>query len=124
MVAGKAGLRLEAFKFGIYVGVPIAASLFFSDPETVKYFVDYFKYIEYPPTENTSDRVKKDIDERIKSRKIYEKQHKEYQEQLKKLNERAKVKNIEDEVYEPHQSWWRLSGWFRRNPSGKETPSK
>lgn len=61
MVHGRAGLRLEAFKFGIYITVPLLASAMFNNPDIAQRFIDYYKFIEYPPEHPETTKMKEDI---------------------------------------------------------------
>lgn len=117
---GRAGFKLETFKLSIYIGLPVFAAVIFNEPETVKYFVDHFKYVEYPATVNTSDKVKKDINEKINQRQIYTEQLRRLDEKVNehKLRE-VKRDNGEDDSKSTNSSWWRSIIWFpsRRNSS-------
>ena len=46
MVLGKAGMRLEAYKFGLYISVPILASIVFNKPEVQRKCADYFQFLK------------------------------------------------------------------------------
>ena len=46
MVLGKAGMRLEAYKFGLYISVPILASIIFNEPEVQRKCADYFQFLK------------------------------------------------------------------------------
>ena len=58
MVKGRQGFYLEAWKFGVYVSIPVIASAYFSDPQTIKEQAKYWKFIEYPENPNTNVRQK------------------------------------------------------------------
>jgi hypothetical protein len=42
MVKGQKGLYLEAWKFAVYLAVPIVASVYYSDPDAQRYWADYW----------------------------------------------------------------------------------
>ena len=56
MVLGKAGLRLEAWKFAVYITVPIFASVVYNEPELQRVCADYFQFMKYPANPNTNLR--------------------------------------------------------------------
>lgn len=95
MVLGRAGYRLEAQKFALYLAVPITASLAFNEPSVQKHAADYFQFMKYPS--NPSTNLKKEFDalkrqreeereweERMKGRR--ERGREEYANQLRRLN--------------------------------------
>ena len=42
MAKGRQGLYLEAWKFSVYLAVPILASVYYSDPDNQRYWADYW----------------------------------------------------------------------------------
>ncbi|KAG7374274.1 Pet100 cytochrome c oxidase assembly protein [Nitzschia inconspicua] len=130
MVKGKKGLYLEAWKFSIYISLPIIASVYHSNPETQKYWADYWRFITYPENPNTN--VKQKIQELAKQKEEQREQHVAYQQQLQALQKSAErsakygagaigggVEASTDE--EPKSSWLRrLGGWFSRSSSHTE----
>lgn len=42
MVKGRQGFYLEAWKFGVYVSLPVIASVYYANPETQKKMADYW----------------------------------------------------------------------------------
>ncbi|KAL7441270.1 hypothetical protein ACHAXH_005342 [Discostella pseudostelligera] len=94
MVLGRAGLRLEAQKFAVYLLIPITASLAFNEPSVQKWAADYFQFMKYPanPKTNLKDEyeaLKKQREEEIEWKKRMagkrEEGRKEYLKQLKQL---------------------------------------
>jgi len=106
MVHGKAGMKLEALKFGVYVGIPIMASAAFNYPPFMDWAIDRYRYVEYPPEKYKRDdleKMRKDRIENMKRQKII-------QSQLKQLNIDANKKvNVEDAVVQ--RRWW---NWFAK----------
>ena len=87
MVLGKQGLQLEAFKFALYLGIPILASVSFSYPGVQKYWADYYQFLKYPANPNIG--LKEEFEELRKQRQLQHEQRLAYQEQLKRLQEAA-----------------------------------
>lgn len=120
MVKGRQGLYLEAWKFGIYVSIPVIASVYFSDPETIKKQADYWRFIEYPENPNTNVRQK--IQELAKEKEEQRAQRMAYQQQLQDLQRAAEISssvnnddddNDSTDITEKRRSWWRR--WFGGN---------
>jgi hypothetical protein len=110
MVKGRKGLYLEAWKFGVYVSIPVFASVYFSNPETQRYWADYWQYIKYPENPNTN--VKEKIQELVKEKELKAEQSLVYKQQLRELQvsaERSR-KFQEDPEKESAPSWWRRAG--------------
>eukprot|EP00934_Nitzschia_sp_Nitz4_P000773 Nitzschia sp. Nitz4//scaffold152_size53828//38559//38912//NITZ4_006749-RA/size53828-processed-gene-0.74-mRNA-1//1//CDS//3329537223//773//frame0 len=112
MVHGRAGLYLEAWKFSIYLFLPIGASVYFSDPSAQKFWADYWQFIKYP--ENPNTHVKEKIEELVKEKELQRDQRAAYQEQLKKLQiaaERSSATMDEDSSDSTESlSWWSKAG--------------
>ena len=87
MVLGKQGLRLEAYKFGLYLFVPIVASVTFNDPDVQKVCADYFQFLKYPANPNTN--LKGEFEELLKKRELEKEQRILYAQQVKKLQQSA-----------------------------------
>eukprot|EP00523_Entomoneis_sp_CCMP467_P003548 CAMPEP_0168741854 /NCGR_PEP_ID=MMETSP0724-20121128/12735_1 /TAXON_ID=265536 /ORGANISM="Amphiprora sp., Strain CCMP467" /LENGTH=99 /DNA_ID=CAMNT_0008789385 /DNA_START=31 /DNA_END=327 /DNA_ORIENTATION=+ len=85
MAKGRRGMMLEGWKFSIYLGIPLLASWYYSDPERQKMSADYWRYVTYPANPNVNMKEKY-----IEQRKQYEEQRKVYSEQLRKLDQLAK----------------------------------
>ncbi|KAG5188333.1 hypothetical protein JKP88DRAFT_234345 [Tribonema minus] len=52
MVLGRAksqGYRLEAFKFSLYLIVPVVATVVYNSPENMRALLQRYKFVEYPP---------------------------------------------------------------------------
>jgi hypothetical protein len=88
MVLGKQGLRLEAWKFSVYLVIPIVASVAFNNPERQKYWADYFHFLKYPANPNIG--LKEEFEELRKKREQEKQQRQEYAEQMKRLHQAAK----------------------------------
>ena len=43
------GPLLEAFKFTVYLAIPIIATIAYSDPQTMKKIIDATQFVTYPP---------------------------------------------------------------------------
>lgn len=83
MVKGTKGLYLEAYKFGIYVGIPILATFYFADPIRQKRSADYWQYVKYPANPNVG------MKEQLQKLREQREQQKEYRQKLVELNEQA-----------------------------------
>mmetsp|Transcript_4600 Transcript_4600/g.11832 ORF Transcript_4600/g.11832 Transcript_4600/m.11832 type:complete len:128 (-) Transcript_4600:424-807(-) len=118
MVKGRQGLYLEAWKFAVYVSIPVVASAYFSDPKTLKQQAEYWKFIEYPENPNTNVRQK--IQKLANEKEEQREQRKAYQRQLQELqrsaarSSSASMDNERDEDPSDRDgqrtSWWRLWG--------------
>ena len=110
MVHGKAGLYLEAWKFGVYLALPIVASVYYSNPETQRYWADYWQFIKYP--ENPNIHVKEKIQKLAEEKELQREQRMAYQQQLMKLQQAAeRSAQVEvDEIKTDSPSWWRRAG--------------
>ena len=115
MVHGKQGLRLEAWKFGVYLSLPIAASLLFNEPRIQRFCADYFQFLKYPANPNVN--LREEFEELAKKRKIENEQRKAYMEELKKMQEGAAEKRrlrelaiIQEESEKGKRGWF---GWLR-----------
>jgi len=110
---GRQGFYLEAWKFGVYISIPVIASFYFSDPETIKEQADYWKFIEYP--ENPNINVRQKIQEIAKEKEKQKEQRLAYQRQLQELNtaaQRSSSLNYDnsDDDESSAKSWWRRLG--------------
>lgn len=108
MVLGRKGLQLEAWKFGLYIMVPIVASVTFNDPDVQRYFADYFQFMKYPANPNTN--LKGEFEELQRKRELEKQQRREYAEQLKKLQDSAKKSREKEDLAAAPGSG---SGWLR-----------
>jgi len=118
MVHGRQGFKLEAFKFGIYIFIPIAASIGFNNPTVQQVCADYFQFLKYPASPNT--RLKEEFEDMVRKRELEREQRKKYMNQLRELNENAERSNAtrvnSDEVRDDknQQQGQRSNSWFRR----------
>lgn len=114
MVHPKSKFYLEAWKFGIYVTIPIIASIYYSDPETQRYWADYWQYIKYPENPNTNVREK--IKQLAEEKELQREQRLAYQQQLQRLQqaaERASKIQEEEIINADPIPWWKRAGrWF------------
>jgi hypothetical protein len=110
MVKGRKGFYLEAWKFGVYISIPIFASVYYSNPETQRYWADYWQFIKYPENPNTN--VKEKIQELIKQKELQAEQSDAYKQQLRELQQAAQRsrKFQEEAENESVPSWWRRAG--------------
>jgi Pet100 len=126
MVKGKQGLYLEAWKFSIYISLPIIATVYHSNPETQKYWADYWRFITYPENPNTN--VKQKIQELAQQKQEQREQHLAYQQQLQALQQSAERSakygtsgggDSDDQDDDDVKMSWlrRLGGWFSRSSS-------
>ena len=115
MAKGKQGFQLEAWKFGIYIAIPIAASWWFSDPIRQKEAADYYQYVKYPANPNTN------MKEQIEKLKIQQEQHQAYREQLRELNKQAnRTTQAAMEVSRGADNEGSSRGWLRWIGLGKK----
>ena len=121
MVKGRQGLFLEAWKFGVYITIPVVASVYYSDPENQKYWADYWHFIKYPENPNTN--VKHKIQELAEKKEKQQEQRRIYQEQLRALQqvaERAESFKEESQMKNPTSWWRRAGGWIVGNKQGSD----
>jgi hypothetical protein len=124
MAKGRQGLYLEAWKFSVYISLPIIASVYYSNPETQRYWADYWKFITYPENPNTN--VKQKIQALAEEKELKREQHLAYQKQLQELQRLADASNQNAMSYGDDDTasqkstssssssfWWRR--WFSRS---------
>jgi hypothetical protein len=128
MVKGRQGFYLEAWKFGVYVSIPVIASAYFSDPQTIKEQAKYWKFIEYPENPNTNVRQKilklaKEKEEQREQRNAYQRQLEELQRAAARSSSANDYDEDEDgdssDLSGRRRSWWRR--WFGRGKNSAET---
>mmetsp|Transcript_30519 Transcript_30519/g.64293 ORF Transcript_30519/g.64293 Transcript_30519/m.64293 type:complete len:139 (+) Transcript_30519:372-788(+) len=125
MVLGRAGLRLEAQKFVVYVGIPIVASVAYNEPSVQKWSADYFQFMKYPSNPKTNlkeefEQLQKEREEQLVQEKRNRKGREEYLSQLKKLSlERGKGSGnsaeADGETVDQKRGWFRWWRWGRRS---------
>ncbi|CAB9528359.1 expressed unknown protein [Seminavis robusta] len=119
MVKGRAGFALEFWKFGVYLMIPVGASIYWNNPDRVKANADYWQFIKYPPSD--PDKVREEVKDRIQREKKEREQRQAYMEQMKILQESAKRSRDNmaalQEQEEKDKSSGGLWGWlgFRKN---------
>lgn len=102
-------MRLEAWKFGIYIAIPIIASVYFNDPKRQEYWADYFQFLKYPSSPNTN--LKNQFEDLVKQQEQQKQQRSEYAEQMKRLQESAQKSRERREQQEEQE---RKRGWLQR----------
>jgi hypothetical protein len=113
-VGGRGSFSMEAWKFAVYLLVPIGASVYFSNPGTMKQTAEYWKFIEYPANPNVGLK-----DEIIAAQKQWQLHNEAYQKslaELKEANKKRKPIEEENEIERPPGFWRRWFGWGK----GKE----
>lgn len=130
MVKGRAGLYLEAWKFGVYLTLPVFASVYYSNPEAQKYWADYYQFIKYPenPNTNVKEKIRVLAEEKQKQREQREAYVKQLQE-LQRAAERSENYNLESTSSSSQEddatrsnSWWRRAGrWIVGSSSSSST---
>jgi Fe2+ transport system protein B len=104
MVLGKQGMRLEAFKFSLYIGIPIIASVAFNNTDVRRYWADYFQFLKYPANPNIG--LKEQFEELQKERQLQKEQRQEYAEQMKRLQESAqRARETKNETTTKRSGW-------------------
>jgi hypothetical protein len=108
MVKGRPGLYLEAWKMGVYLSIPIIASVYYSNPDNQAYWADYWQFIKYPENPNTNVREK--IQELATQKEQQKDQLRLYQQQLRELQQAAeRAENFQENTEtKTSPSWWRL----------------
>lgn len=106
------GFYLEAWKFSVYLSLPIFASWYYSFPETQRYWADYWQFIKYPENPNTN--VKQKIRELAEQKEKEKEQRLVYRRQLEELQRAAKrtenydsMGSAADGLGRNRSSWWR-----------------
>jgi hypothetical protein len=125
MVLGRAGLRLEAQKFGIYLLIPIVASIAYNEPAVQRWSADYFQFMKYPSNPKTN--LKEEFEQLQKEReqqKIQAEKNKEsrkvYMEQLKQLNAVRDAMDKEENQPAVNRGWF---SWLRGRRSNQSSSS-
>ena len=111
MVLGKAGLRLEAWKFAVYITVPIFASVVYNEPELQRVCADYFQFMKYPANPNTN--LREEFEELSKKRALERESRKEHAEMVRQMHEAAKKSREKREAAIVAEGERQRSGWFR-----------
>mmetsp|Transcript_9786 Transcript_9786/g.13795 ORF Transcript_9786/g.13795 Transcript_9786/m.13795 type:complete len:113 (-) Transcript_9786:240-578(-) len=109
MVLGRKGLQVEAWKFGVYLMIPITASAAFNYPEMQQYWADYFQFLKYPANPNTN--MKEQFEDLQKKREEEKEQRRAYQEQIRMLQESAQQSRRRQEEANTESSQGRRR-WF------------
>ncbi len=128
MVLGRAGLRLEAQKFAVYLSVPILASLAFNEPSVQRWAADYFQFMKYPSNPKTNlkkefEELQREREEEMRMQEKRIKGREEYLAQMKLLNasrggdETGDNNNMET-ANNSRNGWF---GWLRGRRRGAES---
>ena len=124
MVLGKAGMRLEAYKFGLYISVPILASIIFNEPEVQRKCADYFQFLKYPANPNTN--LREEFEQLAKQRELEREQRAKYAEEVARMQDNARrsregreaaLKAAADGGENAQGGRWR--SWFRWGARGR-----
>ncbi|KAL7480586.1 hypothetical protein ACHAW6_006266 [Cyclotella cf. meneghiniana] len=116
MVLGRAGLRLEAQKFAVYLMIPITASIAYNEPAVQKWSADYFQFMKYPSNPKTNlkeefEQIRKEREEEINQRDKNKESRKVYLEQLKQLNAaRSPLETTDTQIHDEKKGWF---SWLR-----------
>jgi hypothetical protein len=105
MAKGRQGMYLEAWKFGVYLMIPIVATAYYAAPQRQKAAADYWQFVKYPANPNTD--LRKNIQKELEQ----DKQREVYRQQLSQLMKEPQ--NDAEEQAEPSKSkrpWWRIWG--------------
>ncbi|KAL7559992.1 hypothetical protein ACA910_013173 [Epithemia clementina (nom. ined.)] len=108
MMAKRPGHLLEAWKFSLYLGIPLLASWYYSDPARQRASADYWKYVVYPPN---PANLKEQLMEQERLHREQLQQRAVYQEQLRRLDQLANQKSADDDNNEeerPKGFWSKL----------------
>jgi Pet100 len=84
MAKGRQGFYLEAWKFGVYLLIPIGATWYFGDPNRQKRHAEYWSYVVYPANPSVG------IAEQVKELQKKQEQRDAYKQQLQQLSQQAK----------------------------------
>jgi Pet100 len=110
---GRGSFSMEAWKFVVYLAVPIAASVYFSNPGRMQKTAEYWKFVEYPANPNVG--IKEDI---IAAQKQWQDHHEAHRQSMVELHERNKKPTSssskqQDDAEESSSPgfWRRLFGW-------------
>lgn len=124
MVHGRQGLRLEAWKFGVYISLPIAASFVFNEPKVQRYCADYFQFLKFPANPNVN--LRQEFEELAEKRRVENEKRKKYMDELKKMQEGAAEKRrlresaLREEEVGSGRGWF---GWLRPRRKGDNNDS-
>ena len=114
MAKGRQGFLLEGWKFAIYLGIPITASIYYNNPEHQKMSADYWQYVKYPANPSTGWK------EQIELMQSQQKQREAYRQQLQQLNESTVAPMTSTANHERHnpesdesdENRWRWLRWI------------
>jgi hypothetical protein len=104
----KRGLRAEMLKFGIYLSIPLFASQLFNNPEWSQKVNEYYNYIEYPPEDEETTKMKEDLEDLRQNLEQARRRKMLMKEQLQKLDATG---NGSDREASPLR-WWHIRRWL------------
>ena len=114
MVHGRQGFKLEAWKFAVYIIVPVGASMAFNEPKVQRVCADYFQFLKYPASPNVN--LKEEFKELQEKRQREKEQRQIYAQQIRKLQQSAQEGRKESEngridgskeIRRGFFSWWK-----------------
>ena len=129
MVLGRAGLRLEAQKFALYLMIPITASLAYNEPAIQRWSADYFQFMKYPSNPQTNlkeefEQIRKEREEEIKQQEKNKESRKVYLQQLKELNAvRSPTETPDTHTNDKKKEWFGWLKWRRGSDAVSSTKS-
>jgi len=120
---GRTGFRIEAFKFAIYLSIPIIATQVFNNPDWTQRLVDYYKYVEYPPEDANTTQMKQDLEDLKKNLEQAKRKKMLMQRQLQSLDQMVEgtksetTDAVKGEGEVKAARWWNIGSWFGRKVS-------
>ena len=102
---------MEAWKFAVYITVPIFASVVYNEPELQRVCADYFQFMKYPANPNTN--LREEFEELSKKRALERESRKEHAEMVRQMHEAAKKSREKREAAIVAEGERQRSGWFR-----------
>ena len=95
---------LEAFKFSLYLTIPVVCTVLYADPDNMAKIVNYTRFIVYPAAGERPP-----LGEEIEKTEIFKKLAAE-----KKLRELAQPKKVEAK-----KGWWPCRGEVSQSTGGR-----
>lgn len=112
MAKGRQGFMLEGWKFGVYLLIPIAASVYYNNTENQKKAADYWQYVKYPANPTTGYK------ESMEAIASQQKQRELYRQQLQQLND-PRPSHVENSTAiksdQPRRRWLQWGWWMGRD---------
>lgn len=99
----KKRLGLEAFRFAVYLGLPVYLGYFMSTPENIEKMIGFKQYVVYPPAQELPD---------ISSKEKYEAYKKMREEKKERYNAKITNKNTSVNASDNGSGYWSFwKGW-------------